>query len=66
MDRYYLKTTMEKIEKEKSEHPQKFGDHPVHQNCMPNFDQAIASLQAELDKLDREQPQPSSDSSTGN
>jgi hypothetical protein len=61
MDRNYLKTTMEKIEKEKSEHAQKFGSHPVHQNCMPNFDQALGSLQAELNKLDREQPQAAAD-----
>jgi hypothetical protein len=50
---------MEKIEKEKSEHAAKFGSHPVHQNCMPNFDQALASLQAELNKLDRDQPEAS-------
>ena len=56
MDRYYLRATMERIEKEKAEHGQKFGSHPAHQNCLPNFDNAISKLQAELDKLEREHP----------
>ena len=65
MDRYYLKATMERIEKEKSEHGQKFGHHPAHQECMPNFDQAIASLKSELDKLEREQPHVEVDNAAG-
>ncbi len=65
MDRHFLKTTIEKIEKEKSEHSQKYANHPSHQNCLPNFDQALASLQAELDKLEHEAPEIEAESVSG-
>lgn len=56
MDRMYLKTTIENLEKEKQLHPLKFGKNPAHQNCLPNFDQAIARLQTELNKFETETP----------
>ncbi len=52
MDRMYLLTTMQNLEREKSVHAVKFGDNPAHANCMPNFDTAIAKLAAELEKLE--------------
>ena len=52
MDRMYLITTIENLEREKSLHAAKFADNPAHQNCLPNFEQAIAKLSAEIEKLD--------------
>ena len=51
MDRAFLKMTIDNIQRELSVHAQKFGSNPAHANCVPNFEQAIARLQAELDKL---------------
>ncbi len=52
MDRMYLLTTMENLEKEKSVHATKFADNAAHENCLPNFEQAIAKLALELEKLE--------------
>ena len=52
MDRMYLKNILEQLEREKSAHPTKFGDNPVHAKCLPNFDQAIDKLRKELEKLE--------------
>jgi hypothetical protein len=52
VDRMYLLTTMENLEKEKNLHAEKFGGNPIHANCLPNFEQAIAKLGAELEKLE--------------
>jgi hypothetical protein len=54
MDRAFLKMTIENLERELSVHAQKFGNNPAHANCVPNFEQAIARLQAELQKLESE------------
>lgn len=48
----YLLTTMENLEREKNLHSEKFGSNATHANCLPNFEQAIAKLAAELEKLD--------------
>lgn len=53
MDRMYLLTTIENLLREQSVHAEKFADNPAHANCMPNFEQAIIKLQAELEKLDQ-------------
>jgi hypothetical protein len=52
----YLKNTLEQLQREKDAHDTKFGDNPVHANCIPNFDTAIAKLQKELDKFSDENP----------
>ncbi len=52
MDRMYLKTTIESLEREMSLHPLKFATNPAHQNCLPNFEQAINKLKLELAKLE--------------
>ena len=52
MDRMYLLTTMENLEREKSVHAEKFGNNSAHANCIPNFEQAIEKLAAELEKLE--------------
>lgn len=51
MDRMYLKTILDQLEREKVNHPHKFGDNPVHAKCLPNFNQAIDKLRKELEKL---------------
>jgi hypothetical protein len=51
----YLKTTIENLEREMSLHPVKFANNPCHQNCQPNFEQAIAKLKLELAKLEPEE-----------
>lgn len=58
MDRMYLKNTLEQLKREKDSHGTKFGDNPVHANCLPNFDAAIEKLQKELDKFNDENPVP--------
>jgi hypothetical protein len=52
MDRMYLITTMQNLEREKSVHATKFADNAAHANCLPNFELAIAKLAAELEKLE--------------
>lgn len=52
MDRAFLKMTIDNLERELAAHAQKFGTNAAHANCVPNFEQAIARLQAELQKLE--------------
>jgi hypothetical protein len=52
VDRAFLKMTIENLERELSVHAEKFGNNAVHANCVPNFEQAIARLQIELNKLE--------------
>jgi hypothetical protein len=52
MDRMYFINAIENLERERAVHSTKFADNPVHNNCLPNFDQAIAKLRAELEKLE--------------
>ncbi len=58
MDRMYLTTSIENLEREKAAHATKFGDNAAHANCMPNFEQAIAKLAAELEKLENMMQKP--------
>lgn len=58
MDRMYLKNTLELLQREKDAHGTKFGDNPVHSNCLPNFEAAITKLQKELDKFNEENSLP--------
>ncbi|HEY9867787.1 MAG TPA: hypothetical protein V6D08_01150 [Candidatus Obscuribacterales bacterium] len=51
MDREYISRTIETIEREKAAHDEKFAGNPHHENCLPRFDQAIAKLKKELEKL---------------
>ncbi len=59
MDRMYFITAIENLERERAAHATKFADNPAHENCLPNFDQAIAKLRAELEKLEAAFPQAS-------
>jgi len=52
MDREYVSRAIDNLQRERVVHDQKFANNPVHQNCLPRFDQAIANLQKELEKLD--------------
>lgn len=51
MDKEYISRTIETLEREKAAHDQKFAGNPVHKNCLPRFDEAIARLKKELEKL---------------
>jgi hypothetical protein len=55
MDRMYVRTTIENLEREWELHPQKFANNPAHKNCFLNFTQAIERLKLELNKLDLEE-----------
>jgi hypothetical protein len=52
MDRMYFITAIENLERERAVHDTKFAHNPAHEQCLPNFDQAIAKLRAELDKVE--------------
>lgn len=56
MDRMYLQVAIERIEKERGVHHKKFGDKPLHNDCLPRFDKVIDMLRAELIKLDKPEP----------
>jgi hypothetical protein len=59
MDRMYFITAIENLERERAVHATKFADNSAHENCLPNFDQAIAKLRAELEKLESAVPKAS-------
>jgi len=52
MDREYINRTIDNLQRERAVHDQKFSSNPAHQNCLPRFDQAIANLKKELEKLE--------------
>jgi len=52
MDREYINRTIDNLQREREVHDKKFAGNPVHQNCLPRFDQAIANLRKELEKLE--------------
>ena len=59
MDRMYFITAIDNLERERAIHSTKFADNPAHENCLPNFDQAIAKLRLELEKLESTVPKAS-------
>jgi hypothetical protein len=59
MDRMYFIMAIENLERERAVHGTKFADNPAHENCLPNFDQAIVKLRAELEKLESAAPKTS-------
>jgi hypothetical protein len=59
MDRMYFITAIDNLERERAIHFTKFADNPAHENCLPNFDQAIAKLRLELEKLESTVPKAS-------
>jgi len=52
MDREYINRTIDNLQREREAHDKKFSGNPVHQSCLPRFDQAIANLRKELEKLE--------------
>jgi hypothetical protein len=55
MDRMYLQQAIDKLDRERQVHDQKFANNQAHRNCLPRFDQALAKLREELCKLEREE-----------
>jgi len=55
MDRLYLQNAIDKIWRERDIHDRKFADNPAHNNCLPRFEQTLAKLREELNKLDEQE-----------
>lgn len=51
MDKLYAKQVLERLIAERSIHQDKFSGDPIHANCMPRFDKAIAGLEQEVGEL---------------
>lgn len=47
----HIKGLIRNLETEKSVHGTKFGDNPIHNDCMQRFDKVLLQLQEELQKL---------------
>ncbi|MCC6976753.1 MAG: hypothetical protein IT343_00420 [Candidatus Melainabacteria bacterium] len=47
----HIKGLIRNLETEKAVHGTKFGDNPVHNDCMQRFDKVLLQLQEELQKL---------------
>jgi hypothetical protein len=51
----YLQNIIDKITRERDIHDRKFADNAVHNNCLPRFEQTLAKLREELNKLDEQE-----------
>jgi hypothetical protein len=56
MDRMMLRQAIQKIEQEREVHDQKFGNNPVHKDCLPRFEKVLDNLRSDLDKAEAESP----------
>jgi hypothetical protein len=51
-----LRQAIQKIEQEREVHDQKFGNNPVHKDCLPRFEKVLDNLRSDLDKAEAESP----------
>jgi hypothetical protein len=56
MDKTYLKTVLDKLERMKAVHSEKFSDNPQHANCDGRFDKAIDNLKDEMGEGEEKAP----------
>jgi hypothetical protein len=52
MDRMMLRQAIQKIEQEREVHDQKFGNNPVHKECLPRFEKVLDNLRSDLEKAE--------------